>query len=239
MGVLRAVVVDDEVHAREELGALLSEAQEVTVVAACANAVAGIRAVREERPDVLFLDINMPGVDGLQMVSMIDPDVMPCVVFVTAYDDHALQAFDKNAVDYLVKPVEPGRLGQALERVRRFMGEGRRPAMPGPSIDRIPCLAGQNIKLIDAADVECVRSSETGVHVVTAKGEYFTELTLTVLEAKGRNLARCHKQYLVNLAAIDEINRQDPSAAFIKTRSGRTVPVSRRFLAPLKERLGI
>jgi two-component system LytT family response regulator len=75
--------------------------------------------------------------------------------------------------------------------------------------------------------------------VVTAKGEFFTELTLAVLEAKGSNLARCHKQYLVNLACIDEIDRRDPAAAFIRTRTGRTVPVSRRFLAPLKERLGI
>ena len=82
-------------------------------------------------------------------------------------------------------------------------------------------------------------SSEAGVHVVTARGEFLTELTLTVLEAKGRNLVRCHKQFLVNLAQIDEINRQDPTAAFIRTRSGRTVPVSRRFLAPLKEKLGI
>ena len=237
--MLRAVVVDDEFHAREELSALLAETREITVAAACANAVEAIRAIRECRPDLLFLDINMPGVDGLQLLSMIDPELMPCVVFVTAYDEFALDAFNKDAIDYLLKPVEPARLAHAIERVKRFLGEGRRPAAPGPPIERIPCVAGQNIKLIDTGEVECVRSSETGVHVVTAKGEYLTELTLTVLEAKGRNLVRCHKQFLVNLAHIDEINRQDPAAAFIKTRSGRQVPVSRRFLAPLKERLGI
>ena len=237
--MLRAVLVDDELLAREELEALLAETGEITVVGTCANAVLGLRTVKDTRPDLLFLDINMPGVDGLQMLSMIEPEVMPCVVFVTAYDEYALNAFDRNAIDYLLKPVEPARLVQAIERVKRFLGEGRRPALPGPAIERIPCLAGQNIKLVDTAEVEFVRSSEAGVHVVTARGEFFTELTLSVLEAKGRNLARCHKQYLVNLAHIDEINRQDPAAAFLKTRSGRTVPVSRRFLAPLKEKLGI
>lgn len=239
MGMLRAVLVDDELLAREELEALLAETREITVVGSCPNAVQGLRTLRETRPDLLFLDINMPGVDGLQMMSMIDPELMPCVVFVTAYDEFALDAFDRNAIDYLLKPVEPARLAQAIERARRFLGEGRRPAPPGPVIERIPCLAGQSIKLIDSAEVEFVRSSEAGVHVVTAKGEFFTELTLAVLEAKGQNLARCHKQYLVNLAHIDEINRQDPAAATLKTRSGRTVPVSRRFLTPLKEKLGI
>jgi len=237
--MLRAVLVDDELLAREELEALLAETGEITVVGTCANAIQGLRTLKDTRPDLLFLDINMPGVDGLQMVSMIEPEMMPCVVFVTAYDEYALNAFDRNAIDYLLKPVEPARLAQALERVKRFLGEGRRPALPGPAIARIPCLTGQNIKLIDTAEVEFVRSSEAGVHVVTARGEFFTELTLAVLEAKGRNLARCHKQYLVNLTHIDEINRQDPAAAFVKTRSGRTVPVSRRFLAPLKEKLGI
>lgn len=237
--MLRALLVDDEPFAREELAALLGECRDIAIVGASPNAVEGLRVLRETRPDLLFLDINMPGVDGLQMLSMIEPELMPCVIFVTAYDEFALDAFDRNAVDYLLKPVEPARLAQALERARRFLGEGRRPAPAGPAIERIPCQAGQSIKLIDTAEVECVRSSEAGVHVVTARGEFLTELTLAVLEAKGRNLARCHKQYLVNLAHIDEINRQDPAAAFIKTRSGRTVPVSRRFLAPLKEKLGI
>lgn len=237
--MLRAVLVDDELHAREELEALLAETGQVTVVGTCPGAVQGLRTLRETRPDVLFLDISMPGVDGMQMLSMIEPELMPCVIFVTAYDEYALKAFDRNAVDYLLKPVEPARLAQALERAKRFLGEGRRPAPAGPPIDRIPCIAGPNIKLVDTAEVECVRSSEAGVFVVTPRGEFLTELTLTVLEAKGANLVRCHKQYLVNLACIDEIDRRDPAAAFIRTRTGRTVPVSRRFLAPLKERLGI
>lgn len=237
--MLRAVVVDDEFHAREELAALLAETGEAAVVASCADALQALKALKEKRPDVMFLDVDMPGVDGFQMLGMIDPEFLPCVVFVTAYDAFALKAYDRSALDYLLKPVEPARLLRALERVKRWIGEDRRPLPEAPPLERVPCLSGQNIKLVDVADVECVRSSEAGVHVVTARGEFLTELTLSVLESRGRNLVRCHKQYLVNLAHIDEIDRQDPSAAFLKTRSGRHVPVSRRFLAPLKERLGI
>jgi two-component system LytT family response regulator len=237
--MLRALVVDDEALAREELEALLQETGEVTVVGSCGNAIQAIRTLKATRPDVLFLDIQMPKVDGLRMLSMIDAEVMPCVVFITAYDDYAIQAFEKNAVDYLLKPVQPDRLARALARVKRFLGEGRTPSYDSPPIERIPCMGSQSIKLIDTSEVEFVRSSEMGVHVVTAKGEYLTELTLTVLEAKTRHLVRCHKQFLVNIRQIDEIVRQDPSTALLKTRSGKQVPVSRRFLVRLKELLGI
>jgi len=237
--MLRAVVIDDELPAREELAALLEETGEVVLVGSCANAIQAIRTIKATRPDVIFLDIQMPRLDGLRMLGMIDPEIMPCVIFVTACEDYALNAFDENAIDYLLKPVQPERMARAIERLKRFLGEGRRPSYSGPAIERIPCMGSQSIKLIDASEVEFVRSSEMGVHVVTSRGEYLTELTLTVLEAKTRHLVRCHKQFLVNLRQIDEIIRQDPSTALLKTRSGKQVPVSRRFLVHLKELLGI
>jgi two-component system LytT family response regulator len=237
--MVRAVVVDDERLAREELETLLAETGEFTVVGSCGNAVQAIRTIKSTRPDVVFLDIQMPKVDGLKLVSMIDEEIMPCVVFVTAYDDYAVQAFEKNAIDYLIKPVQPDRLARATARLSRFLGEGRRPTYDSPLIDRIPCMGSKSIRLIDTSEVEFVRSSESGVYLVTAKGEFLTELTLMVLEGKTQHLVRCHKQFLVNLNQIDEIIRQDPSSALLKTRSGNHVPVSRRFLGHLKETLGI
>ena len=160
--MMRAVVVDDELLAREELEALLAETGEFTVVGTCANAVQAIRTIKSTRPDVLFLDIQMPKVDGLKMLSMIDAGVMPCVVFVTAYDEYAINAFEKNAIDYLLKPVQPERLARAVDRLKRFLGEGQPPRYDSPAIERIPCMGAQSIKLIDTAEVEFVRSSETG-----------------------------------------------------------------------------
>jgi two-component system LytT family response regulator len=236
--MMRTLIVDDEIHVREELETLLAETGEYLVLGTCSNAIQALRAVKTMRPEVLFLDIHMPKVDGFQFLGMLDPEQMPLVVFVTAYDAFALKAFEENALDYLVKPVQADRLSRTTEKLKRFLREGSRPAYGSPAIERIPCVSGHGLKLIDVAEVDYVRSSESGVHLVTDKGEFLTELTLTVLETKVPVLARCHKQLLVNLQQVDEILRQEASS-YIKTRSGRLVPVSRRFLAQLKERLVI
>ena len=237
--MMRALIVDDEPHAREELETLLRESGEFTVLGTCTNAIQALRTIRTTRPEVLFLDINMPKVDGFQLLGMIDPDALPIVVFVTAYDEHALRAFDRDAVDYLLKPVQPERLARTLEKLKRYLREGERPTYSGPVLERIPCVGAHSIKLVDLAEVEFVRSSEAGVHVVTARGEFLTELTLTVLESRAAHFMRCHKQFLVNLTQVDEILRPDPSLTLLKTKSGKTIPVSRRFLTPLKGQLGI
>ena len=240
--MMRALLVDDEALARDDLKALLAETGFFQVVGCCADAVAAIQAVRRERPDVLFLDVNMPAISGFELLAMLDPEELPRVVFVTAHDEFALKAFDESAVDYVLKPIEPDRLARAVERLQRAVsrgpGAGQAQALPVPEITRIPCLAGRAIKLVAVSEVDLVKSGEAGVFVVTAKGEYFTELTLSVLESRAR-LLRCHKQYLVNVDRIDEINMGDNSLAVITTKARHTVPVSRRHLSHLREALGL
>lgn len=238
--MIRAVVVDDERHAREELVHLLEEIGDVEVVGACANAVRALQAVRAQRPEALFLDIQMPQIDGFELLGMIDPELMPQVVFVTAYDEHALKAFEKNALDYLLKPVRPDRLAQAVAKLKRASGRHPAAVIPARALERIPCEGPRGIKLVDLAEVEFVRSSEAGVYVVTPAGEFFTELTLKVLEERA-GLVRCHKQYLVHIDQVDEIRPDDGEGggASIRTRSGKEAPVSRRFLARLRDRLEI
>jgi two-component system LytT family response regulator len=236
--VIRALVVDDEVHAREELAALLGETGAVEVVGRCANAVEAIPALRRERPDALFLDVQMPAISGFELLALLDPDETPRVVFVTAHDEFAVRAFEENAADYLLKPVERERLARTVERLQRAPIGRPATALTPPTIRRIPCQGARSIRLVDLAEVESVRSSEAGVYLVTAGGEHFTELTLRVLEERA-GLVRCHKQHLVNPDRIDEILLGDEEGATLRTRSGALVPVSRRFLAALKERLGV
>ena len=235
--MIRAMVVDDEIHAREELSALLRETGAVEVVASCADAVAAIPAIRRQRPDVLFLDVQMPAVSGFELLSLLDPDELPPVVFVTAHDAFAVKAFEANAVDYLLKPVEPERLARTVERLRLGLGQPP-PAALAPAIKRIPCQGTRSIKLVDLAEVESVRSSEAGVYVVTAAGDHFTDLTLRVLEERAGFL-RVHKQHLVNVDRVVEILLGDEDGSTVRTRSGQLVPVSRRFLPLLKQRLGL
>ncbi len=243
--MIRAVIVDDEPHARAELESLLDETGAVEIAGRCGNAVEAVHAVRDLRPDVLFLDIQMPAISGFELLSMIDDDELPEVVFVTAHDEHALRAFEERAVDYLLKPVTRERLAKTGERLQRATRPAGAPPPGGGAaallrspIRRIPCLAGKAIKLVDLADVELVRSSEAGVYVVTAKGELFTELTLRVLEERA-GLVRCHKQFLVNIDQVDEIQPEDGGNASIRTRSGKDAPVSRRHLPRIRELLQI
>ena len=233
---MRAILVDDAVHAREELASLLEETGAFELLARCANAVEAMQAIRTGRPDVLFLDIQMPGISGFELLSMLEDEAPPEVVFVTAHDEHALQAFEARAIDYLLKPVSRERLAKTVDRLRRGQAAGPARQLRAP-IRRIPCLVGRAIKLVDLEDVEFVRSSEAGVHVNTAAGELFTELTLKVLEERAE-LVRCHKQYLVRVERIDEVVLEDGGAT-LRTRSGKSVPVSRRLLGPLREKLGI
>jgi two-component system, LytTR family, response regulator len=189
------------------------------------------------RPDVVFLDIQMPRISGLEMVGMIEPSALPHIVFVTAYDEHALKAFEEHAADYLLKPIDPKRLARTLDWLRT----GTRPiarAFPGAdsTLHQIPCIARNRILLVALEDVEFVHSELCGVQVVCSNRQGVTELTLKLLQER-TPLIRCHRQYLVNLHQIAEIELLENGAAEIITRSEKRVPVSRRHLREIKDKL--
>jgi two-component system, LytTR family, response regulator len=233
---MRAIVADDELPARQSLEQMLARSGEVEVVASCANAFEALAAIQAEAPDVLFLDIQMPKVGGFELLGMIDPEAMPRVVFVTAWDEYAVKAFEENAFDYLLKPVQSERLQKTLEKLKR--ASGARPVFAGPPLERIPCTGAHSIRLVTLDEVEYVHSSAAGVYVVTPRGEFFTDLTLQVLEVK-TPLVRCHKQHLVGLGHIEQIVWEGPRDTVLRTKSGKQVPVGRRYLPVLKEKLGI
>lgn len=237
--MLKVLIVDDEAPAREELRALLEAEAGIEIVGESANAIEAMAAINRLHPDVVFLDIQMPRISGLEMLGMLDKRRMPKVVFVTAYDEYALKAFEEHASDYLLKPVDPQRLAGALEWVRSGQAQPVHQELVVPSqIQQIPCYLRNRIQLLRLEDVEYVHSSLTGMQVVCAGQSGVTELTLKTLEEK-TPLLRCHRQYLVNPSHIAEIIMQENGAAEIITRSGRAVPVSRRHLRDLKEHLHI
>ncbi len=236
--MMRTLIVDDESHAREELAALLQETGEFVVTGKCANALDAMKAIKKERPDVVFLDIQMPVIDGFEFLGMIEEEIMPQVVFVTAYDSYAIKAFDENAIDYLLKPVEKERLTKTIHKLRKNINDGNRPTFyySDAEIKRVPCIMCNRIKLINVSDIEYVRSSQSGIYVVCSAGEFYTELTLKLFETR-TNLFRCHKQYLINLNHVDEIIFHESSQAEIKMKTSKWVPVSRRYLRILKEKM--
>src|SRR5271169_4058670 len=151
--MMRALIVDDELPAREELQALLQESGEFVVVGSCGNPVEALREIRKLTPEVLFLDVQMPGVSGFELLSMIDEEIMPSVVFVTAYDEFAVKAFEEEACDYLVKPVEKQRLAKTVRKLKETETTGNHPVHTTPAIQNIPCVMTNRIKLIGISEV--------------------------------------------------------------------------------------
>ena len=238
--MLKAIVIDDELYAREELIALLAEQKIVSieVVASCNNAIEGLKKVNQLKPDVIFLDIQMPQISGMEMLSMLDVDTMPKVVFVTAYDEYALQAFEDNAFDYILKPVEPARLEKTLKRIKGTHQPDDYQILTSKPLTLIPCAGFNRYVLLKPSEIEVAYSDQAGVHIISNQSEHAQNscsLSLKVLEEK-TELLRCHRQYLINPNAIREIRLLDNSLAEIITSSGAVAPVSRRYLKMLKDR---
>lgn len=241
---MRVLIIDDEELARAEIRLLLAREDDIEIAGECSNAMEAIAAINRVKPDAVFLDIQMPRISGLEMLSMIDPAVMPRIVFLTAYEEYALRAFDENACDYLLKPVQDERLVRTLERLRREL------VNPPPAADtlpqeatqplrHIPCTGHNRIRLLKMEDVEAVISRASGVYVLSTDGEeHFTELTLRTIEERTR-LIRCHRQYMISPDQIRDIAFSEGGGASIQTLGGRAIPVSRRFLPALKEHLGL
>jgi two-component system LytT family response regulator len=235
--VLSALIIDDEPPSREELKALLSTAPDVEVIGECANAIEGLSAIHRLRPDVVFLDIQMPRLSGLEMAGMIDPSALPHIVFVTAYDEHALKAFEEHAADYLLKPINPQRLAKTLDCLRCAAYPAARALPPSSEkLEQVPCVGRNRIVLLGLDEVEFVHTDLAGVQVVANSRQGMTELTLKVLQER-TPLVRCHRQYLINLKQIAEIALLENGAAEILAHSGKRVPVSRRHLREIKDKL--
>lgn len=236
--MIRTLIIDDEPFAREELAAQLRELGRCQIIGTCSNAVEAVKTINREHPDVIFLDIQMPVLSGFDLLSMIDPAIMPHVVFVTAYDEYALKAFEEKTLDYLLKPVDGDRLKKTFDKIEGLLHKGEHPHYDTQAITRIPCSSGNRVKLVDPHQVEHVRADLSGVHIVLPEEEIFTELTLKVLDERTA-LIRCHRQYLVNMEQIEEIRLLDHGLAEIRTKSGHTLPVSRRYRKKLKGVLGL
>lgn len=238
---MRAFIVDDEPFARAELRELLSDFDDVDIIGEFGNGIECLKALQQQRPNVLFLDIEMPMISGLELAAMLEGESAPNIVFVTAYDQFALKAFEQNAVDYLLKPIRPERLEQCLQRLRSRPANEQpayQPMLKEKKLTLIPCHQNHQTKLIRLEDLEYAYSDLSGVHLWHNECLIHTQITLKVLEER-TEMIRCHRQYLVQPSAIREINQSDDGNAMIVTFSGQEVPVSRRYFKTIRDAFGI
>ncbi|NMH64393.1 two-component system response regulator BtsR [Shewanella salipaludis] len=234
--MITCLIVDDEPFAREQLADLLKPLADVEVIAQAGNAIEAMQCINREKPQLVFLDIQMPKISGMELIAMLDPEQMPRIVFVTAFDEFALKAFEHNAFDYLLKPIDELRLAQTLNKVRKDLRPQALAAITPSQLEHLPCYSGSKLKVIATKEVEYVFSDLSGIHVASCKGKAHTQLTLKLLEEK-TPLVRCHRQYLLSPGAIAEIEILDTGAE-ATMHSGDRVPVSRRYLKSLKTLLG-
>jgi two-component system response regulator AlgR len=238
---MKIIIADDEPLARERLRHLLADAGDVEIVAEAGDGLEVLPACAEHDPDLVLLDIAMPGMDGMEVVRHLAAfEPRPAVVFCTAFDAHALSAFEAQAIDYLVKPVRAERLAAALERVRTFAA-GRAHAGMAHVRERSHLCArlGGSLRLIPVEDVHYLQAEEKYIVVHHARGEDLVEESLKALEEEfGDRFVRIHRNCLVARHELMELRRDKEGRVRAVLRHGaRMLEVSRRCLPSLRNQV--
>jgi len=250
-GAIRAVIVDDEELARYLLREYLQQAGGVEVIAECANGFEAVKAIAERKPDLVFLDVQMPKLDGFEVLELIDPSV--AVIYVTAYDQYAMRAFDAHAVDYLLKPFSADRFKKALERARQRLGEPAPAAKrisatelsaaarpPEQKLERIVVKDGAKVHIIPLEKLDYVEAQDDYVALRSEKKNYLKQQTISSVETQldPKKFVRIHRSYIVNLERIARIEPYTKDSRVAVLTDGTQLPVSRSGHARLKELLG-
>jgi two-component system LytT family response regulator len=216
---LTVLIVDDEPLAREGLRMLLADDPEIAAVQDAKNGREAVQRVREGRPDLVFLDVQMPEMDGFSVIHEIGPEQMPAVVFVTAHDQYAIRAFEINAIDYLLKPVTGERFAQSLARakVRLRTSEPHRQnqilslletiASPSRYLNRIAVVSAGKTSFLYVEDVDWIRAAENYVELHVAQASHLLHVTMNTLEKSldPKTFVRIHRSLIVNLRRIKEV----------------------------------
>jgi two-component system LytT family response regulator len=250
---LRVLVVDDEEPARQRLVDLLRHDVGVASVSEAANGLDAVEMIRAERPDLVFLDVQMPELDGLGIIDAVGPTAMPLTVFVTAYDQHAIRAFEANALDYLLKPYSDERLEAAMARARQRLSERSvfefgqrmlrlttRAAPPPRLLDRLVVKSGGTTRFVRVVDIDCIEAAGVYVslHVGGKKLLYRATLHELVDRLDAMRFVRVHRSAVVNIERIVQLEARSHGEFDVVLKHGTRTRVSRTYRAHLEKRLG-
>lgn len=251
MQVIRAIIAEDEPASRQRLRSLLVRARDVRIVAECATGADAIEAIERLRPSVLFLDIQMPGRDGFQVLRALTSTPLPVVIFVTAYDRYALRAFEVHAIDYLLKPFDDERFERTLDCVRDHLRTRRTlaklqerlhtllhrgaepPAMPVRSLARLPITQNGGLVFLPLSTLTHVTAEGSYVRVHALERTYLVREALAGIERRlpASQFVRVHRSTIVNLDAIDAVEPLSHGEARLRLTTGEQVKTSRRYRA--------
>ena len=247
--MIKTIIIDDEAPAREIVSDYLEIYPEIGIVAQCGDGFSGLKAIQEHKPELIFLDVQMPRLTGFEMLEVLEDK--PVIIFTTAYDQHAIKAFEQNALDYLLKPFSEERFRQAVDRAIKVIRGG----MPGQAIEslgkqmdeqqeilqRVIVKLRNEIRIIPVAQIYYFEAQDDYVMIYTENERFLKQKTLKFFEdhLDPRDFLRIHRSYIVRLDKIKKIEPYEKSNGIIILSNAKSLPVSRSGLSRLKERLDI
>ncbi len=247
--MIRVLIIDDEPLARMVVKEYLQNFPQFEIIQECNDGFEGLKAIQQHQPDLVFLDVQMPKINGFEMLELVEQQ--PAVIFTTAFDEYAIKAFETHAVDYLLKPFSRERFNKAIEK---FLEKAQ--ALPKPKQteelletaaqspaqhERIVVKTGTKVKIIPVQDVEYLAADDDYVSVYTAEGSFLKNKTMNFFEQTldPRQFVRVHRSYMIAIQQITRIDPYEKDAHLAILKSGAKIPVSKTGYGKLKQVLGI
>ena len=252
MKTIRTMIIDDERLARQKLRTLLEDDSDIEIVGECADGLEAIGAIRRQKPDLLLLDIEMPGANGFEVLHKLRGERLPVVVFITAHDEYAVKAFEVEAADYVMKPFDRKRFQEALRRAKRHFTEDggdseerllrllERVVKP-KSLDHFVVKSRDRTFLVSTADVDWIEAEGKYVRLHTAGVSHLVRESISEVEERldARKFLRLHRATIVNVKRIQEMHRGFGGAMFVVLRDGTKLTMSRRYRGRIRELTGM
>ena len=241
---MKAIIIDDEPLARMMVKEYLQAYPHITVVEECNDGFEGLKAIQQHQPDLIFLDIQMPKINGFEMLELIDDP--PLVIFTTAFEEYAIRAFDAHAADYLLKPFSKERFAKAMQKLQLQRTNAAQAVVemalqsPGQS-NRIVVKDNGKIKIIPVALVQYLEAADDYVKIITAEGNFLKKKTMQYFEDSlpPQEFIRIHRSYIINAQLITRIDLHEKDSHLVLLTTGARLPVSKAGYGKLKEVLGI
>jgi two-component system LytT family response regulator len=241
---MKVIIIDDEPLARGIVREYLQSFPEMEIVAECSDGFEGIKAIQQSAPDLVFLDVQMPKINGFEMLELLDE--MPAVIFTTAFEEYALKAFESEAVDYLLKPFSKERFMKAIQRWQQQTAPDKQAVIQlaqqqAQQQNRIVVKDGSKIRIIPFAQIHYLESADDYVKIHTADGVFLKNKTMSFFESvlPADQFVRIHRSYLVQVSLITRIDPYEKESHLVVLRVGVKLPASRSGYTRLKEVLGL
>jgi len=246
----RALLIDDEPLARMVVQEYLLDFPQVEVLQECGDGFEGLKAIQQHKPDLVFLDVQMPKINGFEMLELVDD--APAIIFTTAFDEYAIKAFEAHAVDYLLKPFSKERFAKAIEKYLSQASNSIAAPKQTENLletashspqqhERIVVKTGTKVKIIPVADVQYLQADDDYVSVFTQEGSFLKNKTMSFFEQTldPRHFVRVHRSYILSVQEITRIDPYEKDSHLAILKSGAKIPVSKTGYVKLKQVLGI